>query len=658
LWHSLFALVAIFTITGCPGPGGTIRPTGPGITTGPSEQVRQQLAKAKELEDHGDFVSATKIYFDLANETRNASRRMDFDLLAISTLIRGGYIQQARRLLERLPRKNMNPEQGLRYRLQLARIYMVDGNIGAALKMLQVTIAPNIPEDLLKEIHVFKAKAYAKDGIAINAVRQYIMAQNLETDTTARSEHEQAIWQILLGMMPEELERNKAQGTPAVLSGWLELAYYAKTQSHNKPQLDLSLQIWKKTYPNHPAVNHIDELLGGLKDFVSISFEDLNQIALVLPLSGKRFANAAAAVRDGFLAAYFAYPGKKPKIRVHDVGKDSTDLMAVYEKAVNEGAQLVVGPLDKAGVNLLVNNKTKITVPTLALNYTDKDTSDIANIFQFGLSPEDEARQVAERAWLNGYKRAVAIVPKGNWGERVLTAFAKNFQKMDGKLVEFQTYNQRQSDYSLPLRRLLNIDDSEVRFVEIKRIVRRRIEFTPRRRKDADFVFMVARPRQARLLQPQLKFHYASDLPIFATSHVYSGRPNRNADRDMDGISFCDMPWILQPEQAVRLKSMLSRDTQKFDRYRRLYALGIDAFRLLPELARLAKDQYERFEGQTGNLTMDANRRVRRNLSWAKFKRGLPEPIESAPEQIPGGQQQGAPIPPPGSPAAPMSRTL
>ncbi|MCW8922317.1 MAG: penicillin-binding protein activator, partial [Gammaproteobacteria bacterium] len=71
--------------------------------------------------------------------------------------------------------------------------------------------------------------------------------------------------------------------------------------------------------------------------------------------------------------------------------------------------------------------------------------------------------------------------------------------------------------------------------------------------------------------------------------------------------------------------------------YTRLFALGIDSYHILYNLNLLSKYPYARFAGQTGNIYMDENNRLHRELLWAKFRRGSARYIDTtiAPEPLP-----------------------
>jgi outer membrane PBP1 activator LpoA protein len=287
----------------------------------------------------------------------------------------------------------------------------------------------------------------------------------------------------------------------------------------------------------------------------------------------------------------------------------------------------VVGPLNKDSVTALARG-TDFPAPVLTLNYGEDSDIPLGNIFQMSLSPEQEARQVAEHAWLDGHQKAAAILPNTNWGDRVFAAFKERWEELGGEVVEYQTYDAKKSDYGMPIKRLLNLDESEKRADSLKRLVNMKFEYEPRRRKDVDMIFMAAFARQGRLLRPQLRFHRAANIPVYATSHVYSGTLQPNMDRDMNDVKFSDMPWTLTHDDN-ELKSQIEKLwPSSSKRYMRLYALGVDAFNVIPELNRLRRNQFSSYQGETGLLYLDVNNRLLRRLVWAEFVAGKPRVLD------------------------------
>ena len=93
----------------------------------------------------------------------------------------------------------------------------------------------------------------------------------------------------------------------------------------------------------------------------------------------------------------------------------------------------------------------------------------------------------------------------------------------------------------------------------------------------------------------------------------------------MDGTVFGDMPWVLKPDDGDPVKALIRRKwPDDAVVYGRLYAFGVDAYRLIPHLAELAARPGNRFDGETGTLSEAANGEILRQLTWAKFSNGLP----------------------------------
>jgi len=185
------------------------------------------------------------------------------------------------------------------------------------------------------------------------------------------------------------------------------------------------------------------------------------------------------------------------------------------------------------------------------------------------------------------------------------------------------------ADFSRPIKRALNLDGSMQRHQALQRLLGEKLNFEPRRRQDADGVFLLVFPRQARQIKPQLRFHHAGDLPVYSTSHVYQASANPSIDRDMDGLLFCDIPWVLDREGpwAVQRKQVQTLWPDRGQRYQRLFALGYDAYQVVPWLETLHLPGFARFPGASGILSLDADKQLHRTLEWARFERGLPEKV-------------------------------
>jgi outer membrane PBP1 activator LpoA protein len=590
----------------------------------PAPSASELAQQAQKAEESGDFVAAARAYTVLA-ESASMLKKGEYQLLAAEMMVRGNHIPQAKQILQGIDIKMLHADQLIRRQLISARIALAENDLAGALDILRVEFTPSTPAELQAQVHELRAIAYERSGNLLASARERSMRGAFldSADHIAIVENQQQLWQTLMRMSDTALSEPKLAPPPDTFSGWLELAHIAKSAQLEPLAMGDRIAIWRKRYPEHPAVDEILNLL------IARQQEEIHRpgnIALLLPQSGG-LTPVADALRDGFMAAHYFRRNRdyNPVIRIYDVSTDPENAVDSYNQAVQNGAEFVVGPLRKESVNALLRSG-HISVPTLTLNYAEDVSVSDPNLYQFGLAPEDEARQVAERAWLEGNNQALVLVPDGEWGERVLAVFRHEWENLGGKVLESQSYSPNDNDFSAPIRALLNLDESEQRFKVLQSFVRERLQFEPRRRQDGDFVFMAAFPRQARLLKPQLKFHYASTLPVYSTSHVFTGKVDRHADRDMDDVIFCDMPWLLDPDEALpELKHKISAlwpDTG--DQYTRFYAMGIDAYNLIPNLRNMRLFDYERFNGTTGTLQLTRSNRIFRELRWARISNGAP----------------------------------
>ncbi len=572
----------------------------------------------------GQFENAARSFL-VISKSSTGSQQTYFQLRASAALARSGKLTEAQQILTTIDYAALDSFHQMIYRLTQANMTIAERQPAQTLIALETPFIDTTPEIYLAEFHDLRAEANTLLGNRLETAKELVARENYLSNKELITQNQQDIWSALASMSERALQQLRSAPPPDALSGWMELVQIAKIHQLSPNRLKEQIYLWREKYPNHPASEEILLALSQRKQ-EDVSYPD--RVAMLVPLSGK-FSKAGEALRDGFLAAYFTLrPNTDQSIRIYDVGDDQ-QVQNIYQQAVDDGAQFIIGPLTKDAVKR-INDLEELPVPIMALNYTAEDEAARSNFYQFGLSPEEEARQVAERTWLDGHVNAAVLVPDGPWGERIYQAFKGRWELMGGRIVEKQAYEATKTDFAQPIRAMLNIDDSKRRYRRIATTLKRDIKFTSRRRKDIDFIFIAAYPRQARQIRPQLKFYHASKVPVYATSHVYTGVLNQERDRDMDGLRFGDMPWVLSESSEHRgIRAEIdSQISDAGNALQRLYALGIDAFNIIGALNTLRNYPYERFDGETGSLSLDDQLRVRRQLTWVKFRSGRPVAIE------------------------------
>lgn len=347
----------------------------------------------------------------------------------------------------------------------------------------------------------------------------------------------------------------------------------------------------------------------------------IQKVALLLPLTGKH-AEAAIAIKEGFLASYYDDAHHKPIIGVYDTTK-IPDVQKTYELAVDEGADLIIGPLTKEEVERLSQlGRFGFKVPVLALNHSPAIHSSTRDFIQFSLRPEAEAMQIANKAWQKGYHNAVIIVPDNPWGKRIATALTNRWHKFGGNILQ-TVYANPHADQAAAVRKLLGVDES---LLKDKQAAQDKSNLKPRRRQDIEVILMAAPPDQARQLKPLFDFYYAEDVPVFATSSIYNGTSSAKRDRDLNGIIFCDMPWLINETRGQKMRHLLANRDTTNDQFNRLFAMGVDAYTLTKHLP-ILKNEKSQLPGVTGDLRLKTNNTIHRQLECAQIKDGIPRPL-------------------------------
>lgn len=584
-------------------------PTRTSSATVPASEV----ARAQDLMQAQQYAEAARLYRSLATRTTDPARRATYLLAAAEAAQRNGDWDGVRSTLAELPPIVLDPQAALQRQLLQAELLLQQGDATTALATLSPPPAESVPRALKVRFHRDVAAAYRQMGNLLETANALQVVDGLLQDRQARLDNQTDILRTLTLLSEQALE-GLQPSPPGVAGGWMSLALLVKRNDGEPDALRSGLVGWRERFPEHPA---LPELLQNYQAFLQRQLLRASHIAVLLPQGG-RFEQVATAIRDGIMISRMELPGtQRPDIRFYD-SSDPTLVWPLYNNAIADGAEVVIGPLQKEAVGQLLR-AGDLPVPVLALNQVPLDSPPPSNLFMYSLSPEDEARQAAEKIWVDGLRRPLVLTPQGDWGDRLTDAFRERWLALGGEIAGSGRYDESTHDHTGTLTAMLLLDESEQRHREVVQWLGQQVEFEPRRRDDVDAVFMAARPVQAQGLRPQLQFHHAADLPIYATSHTWDGALTAGQVADMKGIMVADIPWLvdgLVEDRKISRAEVMASLPRSAMGYARLYAMGIDALRLVPHLKRLADSPYESLTGTTGNLYMDDANRVHRQLVW------------------------------------------
>ena len=609
--------------------------------TGPSKKIVNPVETlAVAAEQTGDHATAAKHYLELA-ETGSEPQKSTYYLKAGQNFWLAQQSEQSRQAISQIDNALLDRSQQIDAAILQAQLDLELQRAAQTLTTLvsvDLELASPTQQQSILQIQI---EAYAITENWLEKAITHIKLATYLAERNAISSNQQQLWQSLMMLSAENLQHFNPSTPPAIDSGWFSLAYLVQTYKTNPQALAGTIADWKIRYPNHPA----DPIL--YESLISKVSLDIPQhpknIAVLLPETGN-FALVSQAIRQGIMAAYFD-DNQSTHINFYAVetnNQTGSNVLLRYREAIEQGANLIIGPLDKEAVNILAQAES-LPIPVLALNRLTPGTQ-ARNLIQFGLAPEDDAIAVADYASKKGYQRALVLAPHSPWGSRLVTAFSTEWEENGGKVINAAYYPEKQSDFSNIIEPLLSVKSSQARYQTLKKTVAVPLEYEPRRRQDIDFIFLVARPQQARQLMPQLKFHHSGLLPIIATSHAYTGFPDPRENIDLNGLVISDIPWVFDDiaTSDTAYQALQKNEKAYFDKLKRFYALGIDSYRLIPALNHLTEVADAQFNGVTGNLSIDHAGHVYRETRWATFKNGklLPltpvtviEPVSSAARQ-------------------------
>jgi len=566
----------------------------------PAETPLDRQSRAKSLADAGNHAEAARLYGELAADT--PADRDNYELLSAEQWVAAGDLAAARQAMSAVSpdaRTNLAASRAI----VAAEIALANGDGARAIHELDSIPVPTSP-DLAQNYWYLRGESAFLAGHPQEGTRAFVEREHTLTDPAAL----RASRAELFNKIRAAAERGQPLKAPAtadpVVSGWLALGPVAVELQRNPMHAAAALDAWRRSYPNHPAN---ESVLAAASSQIAVATQFPDQIALLLPLSGRAEA-VGVAVRDGFIAAYLEQPAAvRPHLRIYDVAEET--VAGAYQRAIQDGAAFVVGPLTKEDVAAIVPLAAGRT-PVLALNFLSDGLTAPKDFFQFALLPEDEARIVARRLVADGKLDGVVILPSGEWGSRVGAAFSDELEQLQGKVLDTGRYDAARSDFSDVIKQTLQIHGAKGEAAT--------------HRGDAQFVFVAGTPSAERLLMSQLKFHFAGDIPAYSTSDSFEPDPAANAD--LDGLTFPDMPWMVSDDSVTgRIRDTVrSAWPARTARRDRLYAFGFDAYRLVPALRSKSLSGSASIDGVTGKLRLDDHNRVRRELDWARMKDGVP----------------------------------
>lgn len=569
------------------------------MPTRASTSPEQEMAE--RLYAEGDFPMAAQAFLDAAKRSR--AQRDLLTLRAAEAWREDGRIEEARPLVPMIGERRLDADGLLRLNLLRAELALADREPQRALDVLGQPIEA-VPEAQRDRVYFLRAQAYAGLDRPFEAARERA-ALEAWLPAGEREENAQAIASLLGQMRPADLQRASAG------------------LGRSDPLYDHAARQLRSLGLAMPSSAGRTGGVGGAR---------ANRVALLLPRSGP-LAAAGEAVRDGFMAAYYADAGEqRPEVVLYDAGDSVEQNLQAFRDASADGAERIVGPLSREAIGALFEMGT-LQTPVLALNRGTVTPPPGSQ--SFALSPEDEGVAAAERMLALGYRRVIVANGGDEHARRVLSALGPTFARGGGSVLTEIVPPEGSPDYSAEIRRAIGAAGQRAPDPAVT---------TPDRSGavliDVDAIYLAVRFEQARLLVPQLRAAGIFDRPLLASSQIRGADGNARPDRDFDGIEFTELPWLLGasgPGLPSQDDSRALSSAQGASA--RLFAFGLDAYRVLAALPALSRLPGTSIEGASGSLSLDEFGQVQRRPGWGRFRGARAQliPSEETGMQLDGG---------------------
>ncbi len=573
-------------------------------------------------------------FLALAKQTTEPLQRNELLLKTAQAFQTEQQCEQSIRLLEVVKSEFQDNRQLTYSRLLLAECYLVLSDQGLA-RAEQLFNQINFAYGYEHRIAALAAQIYRLKKQWLNA------AKALQNTNMPDNDKSLVIWQYIKQLSLAQLE--KASLNEPRLQPWLQLAIITKRFALQDTQFSTELNNWQSRHTQHPLVQQLPPDVLALQQQQPLTAQ---RIAILLPLTG-RLANQGLAVKEGILAAYLddlAANQQNPNTQSRTIQFFDTGLKSAAE--LNElvaDFEIVIGPLVKDKITelsqLLPSDKLLLALNRVNLDKTLLSTATPAPMefapehYYFALAPEDEAEQLAEYIQHQAFVRPVIFAANNETTQRMAHAFIQKWQQSANASQPDLSVFTDNKDMRERVSELLDVNQSKARIEQIERLADVEVFGVERNRLDIDAIVLFANSEQTELLNPIIEASLSpfarQAFSVFASSRSYSLDLSNNSIRDLRNLTFTDMPWMLPNHNWQALAAEINYLwPQKQDALLRLFAMGFDAYKLLPNLRKLKTLSHVASQGLTGEIYVNTDGVIRRRLPLAKVMQDRVQVLE------------------------------
>ena len=163
------------------------------------------------------------------------------------------------------------------------------------------------------------------------------------------------------------------------------------------------------------------------------------RIGLILPLSAQGNAGVAAqSMKNAAEMALAEFKATNVQLVVKDDGGTPQGAQNVAQQAINEGAEIIIGPLFAQSVSAVGQVARSRNIPVIALS-TDASVA-ARGVYLLSFLPESDVRRIVDFAVSRGKRSFAALLPDNAYGTVVEAAFQQEVSRRGGRVVALEKY--------------------------------------------------------------------------------------------------------------------------------------------------------------------------------------------------------------------------
>lgn len=163
------------------------------------------------------------------------------------------------------------------------------------------------------------------------------------------------------------------------------------------------------------------------------------RVGLVLPLSGQGNAGLAAqSMKNAAELALEEFQNANIQLLVKDDGGTPQGAQTGAQQAVDEGAEILLGPLFSISVPAVATSARPRGIPVIAFS-TDSSVAG-RGVYLLSLLPESDVNRIVDYAAGTGKRSFAAMLPENAYGNVVEAAFKQAVARRGGRIAAFERY--------------------------------------------------------------------------------------------------------------------------------------------------------------------------------------------------------------------------